>query len=100
MIFRCKSCGYPNAINSKFKCKACGYPIDDMRYFDKLDSYLEELKKKYPEKLILEPRLARIYFSDYDSPIYKKFKEKYQLDAVVKEIRLDFIRYFYKFIND
>lgn len=100
MIFKCPICGYPNSINSEFKCEACGNTIEDMQNFYEVDSYLKDLENKYPEKLILEPRLARIYFSDYDSPIYKKFKEKYQLDAVVKEIRLDFIRYFYKFIND
>ena len=100
MIFKCPICGYLNNINSEFKCEACGYVIEDMRNFYEVDSYLEELENRSPEKLILEPRLARIYFSDYDSPIYKKFKEKYQLNAVVRDFRLDFIIYFDRFIND
>ncbi len=100
MIFKCPICGYLNNINSEFKCEACRYVIEDMRNFYEVDSYLEELENRYPEKLILEPRLARIYFSDYDSLKYKEFKEKYQLDAVIRDFRLDFIIYFDRFIND
>lgn len=100
MIFECPICGYPNSINSKFKCEACGNTIEDMQNFYEVDSYLKDLENKYPEKLVLEPRLARIYFSDYDSPVYKEFKEKHQLDAVVRDFRLDFIIYFDRFIND
>ena len=74
MIFKCPICGYPNSINSKFKCEACGYVIEDMQNFYEVDSYLNDLENKYSEKLVLEPRLARIYFSDYDSPVYKEFK--------------------------
>ncbi len=100
MIFKCPICGYPNSINSQFKCEACGYVIEDMQNFYEVDSYLNDLENKYSEKLVLEPRLARIYFSDYDSPVYKEFKEKYQLDAVVRDFRLNFIIYFDRFIND
>lgn len=100
MIFKCPICGYPNNINSQFKCEACGNAIEDMQNFYEVDSYLKDLENKYPEKLVLEPRLARIYFSDYDSPVYKEFKEKHQLDAVVRDFRLDFIIYFDRFIND
>ena len=100
MIFKCPKCGYLNNINSEFKCEACRYVIEDMQVFYEVDSYLKGLENKYPEKLVLEPRLARIYFSDYDSPIYKEFKEKYQLDAVVRDFRLDFVIYFDMFIND
>ena len=100
MIFKCPICGYPNNINSQFKCEACGNVIEDMQNFYEVDSYLKDIENKYPEKLVLEPRLARIYFSDYDSPVYKEFKEKYQLDAVVRDFRLDFIIYFDRFIND
>ena len=100
MIFKCPICGYPNSINSEFKCEACGNAIEDMQNFYEVDSYLKDLENKYPEKLVLEPRLARIYFSDYDSPIYKEFKEKYQLNAVIRDFRLNFITYFDRFIND
>ncbi len=100
MIFKCPKCGYPNIVNSKFKCEACGYVIEDMRYFYDVDSYLKELENKYPEKLVLEPRLARIYFSDYDSPIYKEFKEKYQLDTIILNFRLDFSLDHYEFVSN
>ena len=100
MIFKCPICGYPNNINSQFKCEACGNAIEDMQNFYEVDSYLKDLENKYSEKLVLEPRLVRIYFSDYDSPIYKEFKKKYQLNAVVRDFRLDFIIYFDRFIND
>ena len=100
MIFECPICGYPNSINSEFKCEACGNVIEDMQNFYEVDSYLKELENKYPEKLVLEPRLARIYFSDYNSPIFKEFKEKYQLDTAILNFRLDFLLGLYEFVSN
>lgn len=98
MIFKCPICGYPNKINSKFQCEACGYVIEEMYFYD-ADSYLKELENKYHEKLMLEPRLVRIYFSDYDSPIYKEFKDKYQLDKKIDTLKLGFFHYLEHMLN-
>lgn len=98
MIFQCKSCGYLNNINSKFECEACGRSIDEMYFYD-VDTYLKELENKYPEKLMPKPRLVRIYFSDYNSPIYKEFKEKYQLDKIIDTLRLGFFHYLDDILN-
>lgn len=98
MIFKCKSCGYLNNINSEFECEACGRSIDEMYFYD-VDTYLKELENKYPEKLMPEPRLVRIYFSDYNSPIYKEFKEKYQLDKIIDTLRLGFFHYLDYMLN-
>ena len=98
MIFKCPICGYPNSINSKFKCEACGNSIEEM-YFYNTDSYLKELENKYHEKLMLEPRLVRIYFSDYDSAVYKEFKEKYQLDKNINTLKLGFFHYLELMLN-
>lgn len=98
MIFKCKSCGYPNTVNSEFRCEACQKAIDEMYFYD-VDTYLKELENKYPEKLMPEPRLVRIYFSDYNSPIYKEFKEKYQLDKIIDTLRLGFFHYLEDMLN-
>lgn len=98
MIFECPICGYPNCINSEFKCEACGNAIEEMYFYD-TDSYLKELENKYHEKLMLEPRLVRIYFSDYDSAVYKEFKEKYQLDKNINTLKLGFFHYLELMLN-
>ena len=89
MIFQCPNCGYKNKLNSTGKCEACpDFVIPEMQDFLELDKYLDELLSQ--SSIELTSRLIHLYFSDFKNAKFDQVKEKFQLDTLIEDARVNF----------